>query len=382
MHKLKFALYGMMICICVPIFAQQNVGIGTTDPQEKLHIFSNSPALLIQNDHTSQSGRIALRTSNFTGYDMYYKTDQDYLAFEGFESGNSLGTQMAIQLSSGNVGIGTIQPEANLHISTILGNSKAWITSGFNTNSELALAEAFGSLGVKLLYNGLTDQFSISEIGPFAETFMVIDRNSTNVGFGTDSPAGPIEIERISNSTLPNYMLLLHNNTNANLSNAMIGFSASAAEIGSGGFTPAAIGFVRDKGLVFRSSTGSDDTQTRMLIDGAGNISMGTETPATGHKLSVDGKIACEEVRVELSDSWPDYVFSQSYNLPTLGEVRSHITEKGHLPGIPSAREVEENGLVVGEMQRNMMEKIEELTLYILQQDERIKKLETQLKKD
>ena len=108
----------------------------------------------------------------------------------------------------------------------------------------------------------------------------------------------------------------------------------------------------------------------------AGDYAIGAEKWATGYRLSVDGKIACEEVMVDLSGSWPDYVFQPEYELKSLEEVQNHINEKGHLPGVPSAEEVEENGIQVGEMNKVLMEKVEELTLYILEQDKALKAAE------
>lgn len=87
----------------------------------------------------------------------------------------------------------------------------------------------------------------------------------------------------------------------------------------------------------------------------------------SGYLLAVDGKGIMEELRVELSGAWPDYVFEDDYALPELDELDQFIKTHGHLPNIPSAKEVHANGLHVGEMQRRMMEKIEELTLYIVQ---------------
>lgn len=63
---------------------------------------------------------------------------------------------------------------------------------------------------------------------------------------------------------------------------------------------------------------------------------------------------------------WSDFVFNDDYDLPTLQEVEKHIREKGHLKNIPSAKEVEENGIQLGEMNAKLLPKIEELTLYIL----------------
>lgn len=110
----------------------------------------------------------------------------------------------------------------------------------------------------------------------------------------------------------------------------------------------------------------------RFYIKKGGGIGIGTTQIPAGFKLVVDGKMICEEVRVEMSQNWPDYVFDKSYDLMPLDELANHIKTKNHLPGIPSAAEVAEEGVEIGEMQRKMMEKIEELTLYMLQQQETI----------
>ncbi len=116
-----------------------------------------------------------------------------------------------------------------------------------------------------------------------------------------------------------------------------------------------------------------------------GNVGIGTTTIPTDYKLAVAGKILTEEVKVLLQNNWPDYVFSKEYTLPSLYEVEKHINEKGHLQNIPSAKEVAKNGgIELGEMNRKLLEKIEELTLYTIQQQkeiERLKKLEERINK-
>ena len=100
----------------------------------------------------------------------------------------------------------------------------------------------------------------------------------------------------------------------------------------------------------------------------ANDLRIGTTTGATNYRVSVNGRIMCTELRVRAFASWPDYVFDESYELMPLDELESFITREKHLPGIPSACEVEEEeGFHVGEMQRLTLEKVEELTLYILE---------------
>lgn len=107
-------------------------------------------------------------------------------------------------------------------------------------------------------------------------------------------------------------------------------------------------------------------------------VGIGTSTPVTGYQFAVDGKIICEEVKVQMSASWPDYVFSKDYELMSPDNLRGFIEEHGHLPGVPDADTVESDGMSVSEMSRIMMEKIEELTLYMLEQSKRISDLEKQ----
>ena len=102
---------------------------------------------------------------------------------------------------------------------------------------------------------------------------------------------------------------------------------------------------------------------------------------ADGYRLSVDGKIMCEEVRVSLQDDWPDYVFHKNYDLLSVERLEEYIDSNGHLPNIPSSDAIENSGLEVGEMQRLMMEKIEELTLYIIEQQKHIEELEGKIDK-
>ncbi len=110
-----------------------------------------------------------------------------------------------------------------------------------------------------------------------------------------------------------------------------------------------------------------------------GNVAIGSNTFATGYALSVDGKIASEEVLVDLSGNWPDYVFDKDYKLISLSELAHFVKTEGHLPGIPSAEKVALEGLELGEMQRLLLEKLEELTLHTINQQERIEALQLEL---
>lgn len=110
-----------------------------------------------------------------------------------------------------------------------------------------------------------------------------------------------------------------------------------------------------------------------------GDLRVGSNYAANGYMLSVSGKIACTEVLVEEPQNWPDYVFSTDYALMSLPELEKHITTENHLPGIPTASEVEENGISLGEMQRKLLEKVEELTLHLIEQNKLITNLQTEV---
>ncbi|WP_165022115.1 MULTISPECIES: hypothetical protein [unclassified Dysgonomonas] len=115
----------------------------------------------------------------------------------------------------------------------------------------------------------------------------------------------------------------------------------------------------------------------QFVILNDGNIGMGTEKPTS--KLEVNGTIRAKEIKIEAT-GWPDFVFDREYKLPSLREVENHINEHKHLSGVPSEKEVIENGISVGEMQAKLLQKIEELTLYTIQLEKKYDELREELK--
>ena len=115
---------------------------------------------------------------------------------------------------------------------------------------------------------------------------------------------------------------------------------------------------------------------TNNILEIVGNVGIGTDD-THGYKLAIAGNVVAEEMVVKLKNDWPDYVFNNSYRKPDLGKLEKFIKKNGHLPNIPTTEEVSSNGIDIGEMQTKLLEKIEELTLYIIEQDKKIEKLES-----
>lgn len=97
-----------------------------------------------------------------------------------------------------------------------------------------------------------------------------------------------------------------------------------------------------------------------------------------GYMLYVRQGIVTEKIKVALISNWPDYVFDKSYKLLPLSEVEEHISEKGHLPNIPSATAVQKEGIELGDMAKRQQEKIEEVFLHLIDMDKRLKALEAE----
>jgi len=102
-----------------------------------------------------------------------------------------------------------------------------------------------------------------------------------------------------------------------------------------------------------------------------GKVGIGTSNP--DQPLTVNGQIHATEVKVDANVPAPDYVFYKDYDLKSLEEIKAYIDQYGHLPNIPSAKEIEANGIKLGLMNMKLLEKIEELTLYILEHDKKQK---------
>jgi len=135
---------------------------------------------------------------------------------------------------------------------------------------------------------------------------------------------------------------------------------------------------------ILRLSSGSEDIaqNVRFTVENNGSVGIGTISTGTD-MLAVNGSVRAKEIKVEIN-GWSDFVFADNYQLRSLSDVESFIDENKHLPDVPSEQEVKEKGVNLGNMDAKLLQKIEELTLYVIQLSkennefrERLKKLET-----
>jgi len=133
--------------------------------------------------------------------------------------------------------------------------------------------------------------------------------------------------------------------------------------------------------------------QDVLFMGNDGGIGIGKTAPSAtldvngsfkANSAKINGLLCAKEVRVALSGSpcWPDYVFGKEYKLTPLNELEQFITENQHLPNVPSAAEVEANGVELGEMNALLLQKVEELTLYIIQLEKRLANMESKNNND
>lgn len=132
-----------------------------------------------------------------------------------------------------------------------------------------------------------------------------------------------------------------------------------------------------------RLSFMAGDNTEIVTIKGAGNVGIGTTAP--DQKLTVNGTVHGKEVIVDLNVPAPDYVFEKTYVLPSLDSVKTYIDQNKHLPEIPPASQMEQNGIKVGEMNMLLLKKVEELTLYMIElknENEKLRKRMADLEKN
>lgn len=128
--------------------------------------------------------------------------------------------------------------------------------------------------------------------------------------------------------------------------------------------------------MVWMTKAFNGGIQNKMIFDERGNLNIGTAAPNTqSYKLAVEGTIGARKVKVT-QETWADFVFQPGYRLASLQEVEAYILRHRHLPDVPAEREVVKDGLDLGEMNKILLQKVEELTLHVIELNKRIQVLE------
>ena len=272
---------------------------------------------------------------------------------------------------SGRVGIGTVTPTALLDVTSPNSGQIA----RFNGGSSMYLSFLEGGVyrGYIGSYAGNSDDVDFGtgsgtngklHLSIKASPRLTID-NTGRVGIGTVSPTAKLHLYYNSSVSVPQLLLYESANDYARLSFQNTNTTSYFTIAGSPNTTTAT------SRLNFYYSAWGDI----MTILGNGKVGIGTTNPQ--YQLSVNGTIQAKLVRVETG--WADYVFNNDYKLRSLDELEQYINTHKHLPGVASAAEVEKDGMEVGAMNKAMMEKIEELTLYVIQLSKENKQLKNEI---
>ena len=274
----------------------------------------------------------------------------------------------------GPVGIGTTSPDNSL---TFPYNSSGIGFEYSNTNSNVYHSiskniNGAGPLVFKTNYATWPSTASIFEFQGGGGNIALEILNNGNVGIGTPSPDNSLTFTYNSSGIGFEY-----SNTNSNV------YHSISKNISGAGPLVFKTNYATwpSTASIFEFQGGGGNVALEILNNG--NVGIGTTNP--NYKLEVSGTVRANTFSAISPPSWPDFVFMKSYKLRTLKEVEQHINEKGHLPEIPSEAEVTENGINLGEMDAKLLQKIEELTLYLIAQNKKIEELEkkmTELEKD
>ena len=341
------------------------IGPGTSvTPLSKLHIFDGIWGEQLR--FTRNGGTIRFVQGN--GLDNLYLHNGDGSKLYMFWKEN------------GNVGIGTENPTAKLHISDGNGGDQLRFT---RNGGSIKFAQG----------DGLDNLYLYS--GDGSKMYMFWKENG-NIGIGTETPSAKLHVHNDATLEQDLGSIQLLNRTSGRGNNyfmesqwlvrddaSSIGWTTARMHNGisiDGSFltpgTDTRTWWERDPYNNIQSW--GQGNQTYMTINN-GSVGIGTLTTGTC-KLAVEGKIGAREINVLTGPGWPDYVFEKNYNLPTLAEVEKYINQNKHLPEVPTAKEMEKNGVNLGEMNMLLLKKVEELTLYMIEQEKRIKELESKNK--
>ncbi len=398
-----------------------NVGIGTDIPDGSLHVHSatagtftpsaNVDDLVVEN---SVDGGITIATPNQSTSRLYFASPADVNHGLITSSWNSklmtvgtAGTNMKLAFTTGvaveamridqnqNVGIGTTTPDSQVEMVSYA--PKLTIR---DKNSDAQTSESSVRFGESGANDVLGDYWDVGRIGVNFDVsrnglskFHIRDVGGVGrVGIGTTTPQHKLEVDGTNNAVAVGSTTYGWSDTN--LIGAEYGTWDNTRTNAAGTYfyrwtgvgTNYGVAYIgqekqgSDWGLAFKTDNNGSKTlatSTRMFIKTDGNVGIGTTDPLS--KLSVNGHIRATEVKVLLDISVPDYVFEPDYELRTLKETKKYIAENKHLPEIPSASEIEENGIDLGDMNMRLLKKIEELTLYQIELLERLEQAESKI---
>jgi|GEM_PF-972512 len=275
--------------------------------------------------------------------------------------------------STGYVGIGIFSPIERLHINgNIRGNRSAGalrIKTDFGY-TDIGAQDATSSSMITNLSNHFFNKRIIvdsGELSSYNEDLrlltsgihrLTVKQSNGNVGIGTYNPFSKLhivgKIRSYVDTINTNFLELGYNGFNSIINNQSFG------------------------NLVFQSAGVNG-----LSINSSGKVTIGSvNNIPNNYKLFVEDGILTEKLKVAINNTadWADYVFEENYKLKTLKEVNDFVKTNKHLPNVPSASEMVNNGLNVAEMDAKLLEKIEEAYLYILQLDERLKNIEAENK--
>jgi len=360
-----------------------NLGVGTQTPNSKIEVKSV---------HTyNQDDEIRIGSyfnNNFHGLGLNYRINSVGNPSKHLIEYSSGIRYDLMTFANGKIGIGTSNPTKNLQVSGDPGHL-AYLTTTNGTISESASILFQGGRGV-VGYDGIFQGMRISTADntkPIVFTNSLTDgagelmriNGNGNVGIGISTPAYKLDVAA-GDMRVSNYSPTICLQRNTSSGGFIQGIQTKLAD----GTDHWYFGVLNNNWVVSKGNF--ENTKLTILDDG--RVGIGTSVIPSDYKLAVAGKIIAEEVMVKLqSAGWPDYVFEPDYNLMPLHNVEQFVRTNKHLPGIPSATEVKKDGLSMGDMQNKLLQKIEELTLYMIeqgktinQQSAKIKELEEKLR--
>lgn len=244
------------------------------------------------------------------------------------------------------------------------GNSA--IQSGWYKLGNLNLTQQGADASIEV-FSGNGYNANFSQQGETHIHFRTSNEVSENNGFyGSGSFYGTGRIKLLSNVTV--VQINQHSwDFYAILPSFTGGYPTLSLHSSAGSWTPELVAATVPANSVSFALVEEFHLASRALF--ADYVGIGTATPQ--ERLSVNGKIRAHEVKVE-TNNWPDYVFNADYKALSLSELKAFIDQNGHLPGVPDAKSVARDGIALGEMNKILLEKIEELTLHLIEKDKQL----------